>query len=67
MRSFRPGRMRKSSSRPTRTGRFIARIDGAKEGTRSRYAESPYYRARAKGAGLHSTASDSVPDYIVPQ
>jgi murein DD-endopeptidase MepM/ murein hydrolase activator NlpD len=42
---------------------------GAQEGTRSHYAESPYYRARAKvGAGLYSTGKDNgVPDYIVTQ
>jgi murein DD-endopeptidase MepM/ murein hydrolase activator NlpD len=67
--SFSPGPNEEIVVEADEDGRFIARIDGAKEGTRSRYAESPYYRARAKvGAGLYSTAKDNgVPDYIVTQ
>jgi len=67
--SFSPGPNEEIVVEADEDGRFIARIDGAEQGTRSRYAESPYYRARAKvGAGLYSTAKDNgVPDYIVTQ
>jgi murein DD-endopeptidase MepM/ murein hydrolase activator NlpD len=67
--SFSPGPNEEIVVEADEDGRFIARVDGAQEGTRSRYAESPYYRARAKvGAGLYSTAKDNgVPDYIVTQ
>ena len=67
--SFSPGPNEEIVVEADEDGRFIARIGGAKEGTRSRYAESPYYRARAKvGTGLYSTAKDNgVPDYIVTQ
>jgi murein DD-endopeptidase MepM/ murein hydrolase activator NlpD len=67
--AFSPGPNEEIVVEADEDGRFIARIDGAKEGTRSRYAESPYYRIRAKvGAGLYSTAKDNgVPDYIVTQ
>jgi murein DD-endopeptidase MepM/ murein hydrolase activator NlpD len=67
--SFSPGPNEEIVVEADEDGRFTARVDGAKEGTRSRYAESPYYRARARvGAGLYSTAKDNgVPDYIVTQ
>ena len=67
--SFSPGPNEEIVVEADEDGRFIARVDGAKEGTRSRYALSPYYRASAKvGAGLYSTAKDNgVPDYIVTQ
>jgi murein DD-endopeptidase MepM/ murein hydrolase activator NlpD len=67
--AFSPGPNEEIVVEADEDGRFIARVDGAQQGTRSHYAESPYYRARAKvGAGLYSTAKDNgVPDYIVTQ
>ena len=50
-------------------GRFIARVDGATSGTRSRYASAPHFLAKGKiSSSLYATALDSgVPDYVVSQ
>ncbi len=50
-------------------GRFVARVDGAGDGMRSRYASSPHYIARGKvRSSLYATAIDrGVPDYIINQ
>ena len=48
-------------------GRFIARVDGATEGTRSKYASLPHYRTRGKiRASLYATARDQgVPENVI--
>jgi murein DD-endopeptidase MepM/ murein hydrolase activator NlpD len=66
--SFSPGPHEGIVVESDEDGQFTARIDGAREGTRSRYAaEAPQYRARASiGSSLYATAKDQgVPDYII--
>ena len=49
-------------------GRFVARLDGERKGTRSRYASAaPQYRSKARiSSSLYATAKDQgVPDYII--
>ena len=48
-------------------GRFIARVDGATEGTRSKYAALPHYRAQGKiTSTLYTTARDrGVPENVI--
>jgi murein DD-endopeptidase MepM/ murein hydrolase activator NlpD len=50
-------------------GRFIARIDGAADGAKSRYASAPHLFAKGKvTSSLYATAVDKgVPDYIINQ
>jgi murein DD-endopeptidase MepM/ murein hydrolase activator NlpD len=66
--SFSPGPNEDIVVESDEDGQFTAHIDGAREGTRSRYAlEAPQYRARSKiGSSLYATAKDEgVPDYII--
>ncbi|MFO1089358.1 MAG: M23 family metallopeptidase [Hyphomicrobiales bacterium] len=67
--SFNPGPDEEIVVEADEDGRFTARVEGAKEGARSKYAASPYYRAKGfVGAGLYATAKDKgVPDYIISQ
>ncbi|MGI9463498.1 MAG: hypothetical protein ACR2OM_06140, partial [Aestuariivirgaceae bacterium] len=48
-------------------GRFIARVDGASEGARSRYAAAPHYRAKGQiSSTLYTTALDQgVPENVI--
>ncbi len=48
-------------------GRFIARVDGAGEGARSRYATAPHYRAKGQiSSTLYTTALDQgVPENVI--
>jgi murein DD-endopeptidase MepM/ murein hydrolase activator NlpD len=66
--AFSPGPSENIVVESDEDGRFIARVHGAREGTRSRYAtESPQYRSKARiGSSLYATAKDEgVPDYII--
>ncbi|MCB1378250.1 MAG: M23 family metallopeptidase [Alphaproteobacteria bacterium] len=67
--SFRPGPEETIKVEADEDGRFIAGIDGAKQGTKSQYAEINHYRSRAKvGSSLYGTAKDNkIPDYIVAE
>ncbi len=66
--AFSPGPSENIVVESDEDGHFIARIDGAREGTRSRYAtEAPQYRSKSRvGSSLYTTALDEgVPDYII--
>ena len=66
--AFSPGPSENIVVESDEDGRFIARVDGAREGTRSRYAaQSPQYRSKSRiGSSLYATAKDDgVPDYII--
>jgi murein DD-endopeptidase MepM/ murein hydrolase activator NlpD len=67
--SFSPGPNEDILIEADEDGRFIARVDGATDGTRSRYASSPHYISRGKvRSSLYATATDDgVPDYIINQ
>lgn len=66
--AFSPGPSENIVVESDEDGRFSARVDGAREGARSRYAaESPQYRSKSRiGSSLYATAKDQgVPDYII--
>ena len=65
--SFQPGPGETIVVEADEDGRFDARIDGKKDGSKSKYAEINHYRTAARiGSSLYATAHDNrVPDYIV--
>lgn len=67
--SFSPGPNEEIVVESDEDGQFVAHIAGQDEGVRSRYAEAPDYRARAKvGSSLYTTAKDQgIPDYITSE
>ena len=67
--TFSPGPSENIIVEADEDGRFVARVDGASEGTRSRYAAVPHYRARGKIAStLYATALDQgVPQNVVSE
>lgn len=67
--SFKPGPNETIVVEADEDGRFDARIDGAVDGAKSRYAEYNHFRARERiGSSLYATAKDNrVPDYIVSE
>ena len=67
--SFRPGPNETIAVEADEDGRFIASIDGAKAGAKSRYAEFNHFRTRSKvGSSLYGTAKDNkIPDYIIAE
>lgn len=67
--SFEPGPDEEIIVESDEDGQFNAHIAGAGEGTRSKYAEYPQIRAKAKvGASLYATAKDQgIPDYIITE
>ncbi|MGI9463333.1 MAG: M23 family metallopeptidase [Aestuariivirgaceae bacterium] len=67
--SFSPGPSENIIVEADEDGRFIARVDGASEGTRSRYAAVPHRRAKGKiESTLYATARDQkVPDNVVSE
>ena len=67
--TFSPGPSENIVVEADEDGRFIARVDGASEGTRSRYAAVPHRRARGKIAStLYATARDEgVPDNVISE
>jgi murein DD-endopeptidase MepM/ murein hydrolase activator NlpD len=67
--SFSPGPEEEIVVEADEDGNFTGRIEGAKDGARSKYAASPYYRTKGfVGAGLYATAKDKgVPENIIAQ
>jgi murein DD-endopeptidase MepM/ murein hydrolase activator NlpD len=67
--SFQPGPNETLTVQADEDGRFIAAIEGAKAGTKSKYAEFNHFRTKAKvGSSLYGTAKDNkVPDYIISE
>ena len=67
--SFQPGPNEEILVESDEYGQFNARIAGADEGTRSRYAEYPQIRAKSKvGSSLYATARDEgIPVYIISE
>lgn len=67
--SFKPGPDEEILVESDEDGQFAARVVGANEGQRSRYAEYPQLRAAAQvGASLYATAKDKgIPDYIITE
>ena len=67
--SFKPGPDEEILVDSDEDGQFNARVAGAGEGKRSRYAEYPQLRAAGKiGSSLYATAKDKgIPDYIITE
>lgn len=67
--AFRPGPTENILVEADEDGHFVARIDGEKEGTASRYANYDHFRTKARvGSSLYATAKDyKVPDYITAE
>jgi murein DD-endopeptidase MepM/ murein hydrolase activator NlpD len=67
--SFTPGPGEEIVVESDEDSQFTARVAGAGEGARSRYADYPYVRAKSKvGASLYATAKDQgIPDYIITE
>ena len=67
--SFQPGPNETINVEADEDGRFVAMVEGAKAGAKSKYAEFNHFRTRAKvGSSLYGTAKDNkVPDYITAE
>jgi murein DD-endopeptidase MepM/ murein hydrolase activator NlpD len=67
--SFKPGPSETIVVEADEDGRFDARIDGALDGGKSRYAQYNHFRSKARvGSSLYATAKDNrIPDYIVSE
>lgn len=67
--AFRPGPKETIVVEADEDGRFLARVDGEKDGMISRYARVDHFRTKARvGSGLYATAKDNkVPDYITSE
>lgn len=67
--SFQPGPNETIKVEADEDGRFLAAIDGAKAGTKSKYAEFNHFRTKSKvGSSLYGTAKDNrIPDYITAE
>jgi murein DD-endopeptidase MepM/ murein hydrolase activator NlpD len=67
--SFRPGPNETITVQADEDGRFVAAIDGAKAGVKSKYAEINHFRTKSKvGSSLYGTAKDNkIPDYITAE
>ncbi len=67
--SFNPGPNETLTVEADEDGRFVAAIEGAKAGAKSKYAEFNHFRTSAKvGSSLYGTAKDNkVPDYIIAE
>ncbi len=67
--NFSPGPSEEIVVEADEDGRFIARVDGAADGAKSRYAAAPHYLAAGRvRSSLYATAIDGgVPDYIINQ
>jgi murein DD-endopeptidase MepM/ murein hydrolase activator NlpD len=67
--SFKPGPNETITVESDEDGRFVAAVEGAKAGTKSKYAEFNHFRTRAKvGSSLYGTAKDNkIPDYITAE
>ncbi len=67
--SFNPGPNETLTVEADEDGRFVAAIEGASAGTKSKYAEFNHFRTKAKvGSSLYATAKDNrVPGYIISE
>jgi murein DD-endopeptidase MepM/ murein hydrolase activator NlpD len=67
--AFKPGPKEDIIVEADEDGRFAARIDGAQEGTISRYATIDHFHTKARvGSSLYATAKDNnIPDYITSE
>ncbi|MFN4144154.1 M23 family metallopeptidase [Aestuariivirga sp.] len=67
--SFEPGPKERLTVQADEDGRFVAAINGARDGSASKYAEFNHFRTKAKvGSSLYATAKDNkVPDYIIAE
>jgi len=67
--SFKPGPKETIKVEADEDGQFTAAINGAKEGTKSQYAQFNHFHTKATvGSSLYATAKDNkVPDYIVSE
>ncbi|MFN0191089.1 MAG: M23 family metallopeptidase [Aestuariivirga sp.] len=67
--SFKPGPKETIVVEADEDGRFVARIEGKKEGATSQYAQVNQFRTKARvGSSLYGTAKDNrIPDYIVAE
>ena len=67
--SFEPGPNETITVQADEDGRFVAAIDGAKAGAKSKYAQFNHFRTRAKvGSSLYGTAKDNkIPGYIIAE
>ena len=67
--SFKPGPKEDIIVEADEDGRFLARLDGERQGATSRYANYDHFLTRARvGSSLYGTAKDNkVPDYIVAE
>ncbi|CAN5404658.1 hypothetical protein BH10PSE7_BH10PSE7_20540 [soil metagenome] len=67
--AFKPGPKETIVVEADEDGRFLARVDGEKDGMISRYARVDHFRTRSRvGSSLYATAKDNkVPDYITSE
>lgn len=67
--SFRPGPNETIKVEADEDGRFTAAVDGAKAGTKSKYAQFDHFRTKSKvGSSLYGAAKDNkIPDYITAE
>ena len=67
--SFNPGPNETLTVEADEDGRFVAAIDGARAGAKSKYAEINHFHTSAKvGSSLYGTAKDNkIPDYIIAE
>jgi murein DD-endopeptidase MepM/ murein hydrolase activator NlpD len=67
--SFQPGPNETINVEADEDGRFVAAVEGAKAGAKSKYAEFNHFRTRSKvGSSLYGTAKDNkIPDYITAE
>jgi murein DD-endopeptidase MepM/ murein hydrolase activator NlpD len=67
--SFKPGPKETITVQADEDGRFVAQIDGKKEGAKSQYAQFNHFRTKSQvGSSLYGTAKDNkIPDYIVSE
>ena len=67
--AFKPGPKETIVVEADEDGRFLARVDGEKDGMISRYARVDHFRTKARvGSSIYATAKDNrVPDYITSE
>ena len=67
--SFNPGPNETLTVEADEDGRFVAAIEGAKAGAKSKYAEiNHFYTSTKVGSSLYGTAKDNkIPDYIIAE
>jgi murein DD-endopeptidase MepM/ murein hydrolase activator NlpD len=67
--SFKPGPNETIDVQADEDGRFVASIEGARAGSKSKYAQYNHFRTRSQvGSSLYGTAKDNkIPDYIISE